>query len=61
MTTNELADILEARYFYQARENDVDVLGEEYKSEMKSLARKINKILKQDKTKTLESVLDNLF
>ena len=61
MTTNELADILEARYFYQARENDVDPLGEEYQKIMKSLARKINKILKQDKTRTLESVLENLF
>lgn len=61
MTTNELADILEARYFYQARENDVDVLGEEYQKIMKSLARKVIKILERDKTRTLESVLDNLF
>lgn len=61
MTTNELADILEARYFYQARENDVDVLGEEYQKIMKSLARKVIKILERDKARTLESVLDNLF
>lgn len=61
MTTNELADILEARYFYQARENDVDSLGEEYQKIMKSLARKVIKILEKDKTRTLESVLDNLF
>ncbi len=61
MAINELAEFLEIYYFYDARDNDIDVLGEEYKSEMKSLARKINKILKQDKTKTLESVLDNLF
>ena len=61
MTTNELADILEARYFYQARENDVDVLGEEYQRIMKNLARKVIKILERDKTRTLESVLDNLF
>lgn len=61
MTTNELADILEARYFYQARENDIDPLGEEYQKIMKSLARKVIKILEKDKTRTLESVLDNLF
>lgn len=61
MTINELTEFLETYYFYEARDNGIDVLGEEYKSEMKSLARKINKILKQDKTKTLESVLDNLF
>ena len=61
MTINELAEFLDTYFFYEARDNDVDVLGEEYKSEMKSLARKINKILKQDKTRTLESVLDNLF
>ena len=61
MTTNELADILEARYFYQARENDVDPLSEEYQKIMKSLARNVIKILEQDKTRTLESVLDNLF
>lgn len=61
MTINELAEFLETYYFYEARDNDIDVLGEEYKNEMKNLARKINKILKQDKTKTLESVLDNLF
>lgn len=60
MTTNELAEFLEARYFYDAKDNDIDVLGEWYKNEMKNLARKINKILKQDKTKTLESVLNNL-
>ena len=48
MTTNELADILEARYFYQARENDVDPLSEEYQKIMKSLARKVIKILEQD-------------
>ena len=61
MTINELIEFLDTYFFYEARDNDVDVLGEEYKSEMKSLARKINKILKQDKTKTLESILENLF
>ena len=61
MTINQLTEFLDSYFFYEARDNGIDVLGEEYKSEMKSLARKINKILKQDKTKTLESVLDNLF
>ena len=61
MSTKDLAEFLDTYFFYEARDNDVDVLGEEYKSEMKSLARKINKILKQDKTKTLESILENLF
>ena len=60
MIINELAEFLDTYYFYEARDNDIDVLGEEYKREMKNLARKINKILKQDKTKTLESVLNNL-
>lgn len=60
MSTNELAEFLDTYYFYEARDNDIDVLGEDYKREMKNLARKINKILKQDKTKTLESVLNNL-
>lgn len=60
MTINKLTEFLDTYYFYEARDNDIDVLGEEYKKEMKNLARKINKILKQDKTKTLESVLNNL-
>lgn len=61
MTINKLTEFLDSYFFYEARDNGIDVLSEEYKSEMKSLARKINKILKQDKTKTLESVLENLF
>lgn len=61
MTINELTEFLDTYFFYEARDNDIDPLGEEYKSEMKSLARKISKILKQDKTRTLESVLENLF
>lgn len=61
MTINELTEFLDTYFFYEARDNGVDVLGEEYKSEMKSLARKVIKILERDKTRTLESVLDNLF
>ena len=61
MTISKLTEFLDSYFFYEARDNGIDPLGEEYKSEMKSLARKIIKILEQDKTKTLESVLENLF
>ena len=61
MTISKLTEFLDSYFFYEARDNGIDVLGEEYKSEMKSLARKVIKILEKDKTRTLESVLENLF